>query len=114
MTVVYSEEQIIAEVPGLDRTLLVRFIEARIVIPVERAGTAGLGFLPVEAARLRLACDLCESFELEDDALGVIMTLVDRMHVLRADLRAVLEAVESLPDDHREHVRQHLTGLRAR
>ena len=37
MTVVYSEEQIIAEVPGLDRTLLVRFIEARIVIPVERA-----------------------------------------------------------------------------
>ncbi|MEM7319426.1 MAG: hypothetical protein AAF408_10450 [Pseudomonadota bacterium] len=104
MTIVYTEEQIIAEVPGLDSALLLRFVSARIVIPVDRPVAESRGYLPVDVARLRLACELCESFDFEDDALGVVMNLVDRLHATRADLYAVLEAVESLPDVHRSEV----------
>ncbi|SDK01481.1 hypothetical protein [Aliiruegeria lutimaris] len=99
MTVVFTDEQIIAEVPGLDRTMLMRFVQARIVIPVDRPAEKAKGFLPVDVARLRLACELCESFEFEDDALGVVMGLVDRLHATRSKLQAVLEAVEDLPEE---------------
>jgi chaperone modulatory protein CbpM len=111
MTVVYSDEQIIAEVPGLDRALLLRFVEARIVIPVERPAEPARGYLPVDVARLRLACELCESFDFDDDALGVVMGLVDRLHTTRAELRALLEAVDDLPKAQRLKVAE---GLRDR
>ena len=101
MTLIYTDEEIIAEVPGLDRTLLVRFVKARIVIPVERPSASARGFMPVDVARLRLACELCESFGFDDDALGVVMGLVDRLHEVRAELRAVLDAVEDLPEAER-------------
>ncbi|MEM6846479.1 MAG: hypothetical protein AAF580_00185 [Pseudomonadota bacterium] len=104
MSVIYTEEEIIAEVPGLDRTLLLRFVGARIVIPVARAPGPQACYLPVDVARVRLACELCESFDFEDDALGVVMGLVDRLHATRADLQAVLEAVGELPDAHRQMV----------
>ncbi len=104
MTVFYTEEDIIAEVPGLDRVLLLRFVKAGIVIPVERPSEKAEGFEPVDVARLRLACELCESFEFDDDALGVVLGLVDRLHTTRAELQAVLEAVEELPRDQRLRV----------
>jgi len=111
MTAVYTDEQIIAEVPGLDRALLLRFVRARIVIPVERPAGPARGFLPVDVARLRLACELCESFNFDDDGLGIVMGLVDRLHTTRAELRAVLGAVEDLPKAQRSRVAE---GLRAR
>jgi len=111
MTVVFSDEQIIAEVPGLDRALLLRFVNARIVIPVERPTQPARGFLPIDVARLRLACELCESFDFDDDALEVVMGLVDRLHATRAELRALLEAVEDLPQAQRLKVAE---GLRDR
>lgn len=114
MSVIYTDEQIIAEVPGLDRALLLRFVSARIVIPVDRPADRARGFLPVDVARLRLACELCESFDFEDDALGMVLGLVDRLHATRAELRAVLEAVGDLPEAHRRHVaerlREHSSG----
>lgn len=104
MTLIYSEEEIIAEVPGLDRTLLVRFVESRIVIPVQRPSPPRSCFRQIDAARLRLACELRESLDLNDDALAVVLGLVDRLHGARGDLRAVLEAVEALPETHRRQV----------
>ncbi|RYH10937.1 hypothetical protein [Tropicimonas sp. IMCC6043] len=111
MSVVYSDEQIIAEVPGLDRALLLRFVKARIVVPLDRPAERTRGFLPVDVARLRLACELCESFDFEDDALDVILRLVDRLHTTRAELRAVLDAVGDLPEAQRRQVAE---GLRER
>ncbi len=108
MTVVYSEEQIIAAVPGLDRTLLLRFVSARIIIPVDRPSEHATGFSPVDIARLRLACELCESFDFEDDALEVVMGLVDRLHSTLADFHALLEVVEDLPEDQRVSVARSL------
>lgn len=99
MSVVFTDEQIIAEVPGLDRTLLMRFVKAQIVIPIERPAEQAKGFLPVDVARLRLACELCESFEFEDEALGVVMGLVDRLHATRSKLQVLAEAVEDLPEE---------------
>ena len=104
MTLVYTEEEIIAEVPGLDRTLLVRFVETRIVIPLQRPSPPGVVYSQIDAARLRLACELRESLDLNEDALAVVLGVVDRFHGARGDLRAVLEAVEALPEPHRRQV----------
>lgn len=113
MTVIYTEEQVISKVPGLDRPLLVRFVNARIVIPVERPAEKARGFLPVDVARLSLACELCDNFEFEDDALGVVMQLVDHLHATRADLRAVLEAIVDLPDVHKMAIAERVQRKRS-
>ncbi|MEM1363193.1 MAG: hypothetical protein AAGF94_16015 [Pseudomonadota bacterium] len=103
MSLIYSEEEVIAAVPGLDRVMLMRFVETRIVIPIQRDETPP-AFNQTDAARLRLACELCDSLDLEDDALAIVMGLIDRLHSVRADLRAVLEVVETLPEAERRQV----------
>lgn len=114
MSEIYTEEQIVAEVPGLDRTLLMRFVKARIVVPVEAPARSGPVFGQIDVARLRLACDLCESFDLEDDALELLLRLVDQLHGLRAELHAVVDALATLPEEQRrsveERLRRTLTG----
>ncbi|SNS43288.1 hypothetical protein [Tropicimonas sediminicola] len=114
MTTIYTEEQIIAEVPGLDRALLMRFVKARIVVPLEAPARPGPVFGQIDVARLQLACDLCESFDLEDDALDLLLRLVDQLHGVRAELHALVDALEALPEEQRkpieDRIRRRLAG----
>lgn len=103
MSLIYTEEEIIAAVPGLDRVMLMRFVETRIVIPIQREARSP-AYDQTDAARLRLACELCDSLDLEDEALAVVMGLIDRLHGARADLRAVLEVVETMPEAERQQI----------
>ncbi len=104
MTRIYSEQEVVARVRGLSVPLLLRFIEAEIVRPVSRGKPQARGYAKVDVARLRLACELAEEFDLDTDALGLVMGLIDRLHATRADLRALMRAVAAEPEDVRARI----------
>ncbi len=111
MTEFYTEEQAIAAVGRLTRTQLVAFVEAEIVVPVQ--SPEGPVFRAMDLARLELLCDLAEQYRWETEALGVVMSLVDQLHGVRAELRTVLEVVGTLPEEEREEILTRLMQERA-
>ena len=104
--VFYSEEEAIAAVGRLDRARLTRFLRAQVIFPAEARGRAV--YRQVDIARMELLCDLCDDFELNDDALGMVMQLVDQLHGTRGDLAALLRALGEEPDDVRRRVQGRL------
>ena len=108
MTEYYSEDEVVATVPGLTRARLVAFVEARIVWPVQTE--RGPAYRRIDLARLELLRDLAEDFELSEEALGVVMSLVDQLHGARADLRSVLTAITAEPQEVRERLTLVLRG----
>ena len=81
-----TEEEILAAIPALTRTRLVAFIETELVIPVrrEQEGASGFLFRQVDFARVQLLCELAEDLELDEGALGVIITLLGWLTVIES------------------------------
>ncbi len=106
MTERYSEDEAIAAVARLTRPQLTAFVEAEIVIPLRTE--TGLMFRQIDIVRLELLCELSESFSLDEDALGVVISLIDQLHAVRGELRAVLEAIEAEPEEVRRRIAEAL------
>jgi chaperone modulatory protein CbpM len=102
MTDRYTEDQAVAAIARLTRTRITAFVEAEVVTP-ERSET-GYMFRQIDLARMELLCELCEEFGLADDALGVVIGLIDQLHGLRGELRAVLAAIENEPAEVRARI----------
>ncbi|WP_102226571.1 hypothetical protein [Acidimangrovimonas sediminis] len=97
-----SEEEAIAAVARLDRARLTRFVRAEVIRPADSAGHAV--YRQVDVARMELLCDLCDDFDLPDDALGMVMGLVDQLHGTRGDLVALMRALGEEPEEVRLRV----------
>lgn len=108
MTKRYTETEAIAAVARLTRPRLIGFIEAQVVSPLQ--GDDGHVFRRIDLVRLELLCDLSDAFDLDDDALGVVMSLVDQLHTTRAELRRVIAAVQAEPGDVRARIAAQLGG----
>jgi len=107
-----TADEIVAAITALTAERLTTYVEIGIVIPIE--GEAGLLFAPVDCARLQLICELEESHELADEALEMVMSLVDQLHSARADLQALGAAVDTQPVAVREGVLSAWRALRER
>lgn len=99
-----SEEETLAAVGRLDRALLGRFVRIEVIRPADAGGR--VVYRRMDVARLELLCDLCDDFELNDDALGIVMGLVDQLHGTRSDLSALMRALA----EEAEEVRLRVTG----
>lgn len=97
-----TEADMVAAVPLLTRPRLHAWVEAEVVTPLP--DSEGALFQEEDVARLTLACELCEEFALADDALALVMTLVDRLHGAEADLTALAQALAAEPEDVRRRV----------
>lgn len=71
-------------------------------------------FDEVDLARVRLVCQLKDDLNLNDDAVPVVLSLIDQLHGLRAELRALAEALECQPQEVRREVRQNVREMRRR
>jgi chaperone modulatory protein CbpM len=100
MTYHLSETEVIAAIPGLTQTRLVAFIAAEVVIPLHTE--SGPAFRHIDIARMQLLCELTD--DLDETALGIIITLIDQLHAARSDLRALARALESEPAEVRARV----------
>tara|TARA_R110001606_G_scaffold393452_3_gene563395 strand:- start:6133 stop:6471 length:339 start_codon:yes stop_codon:yes gene_type:complete len=94
--------EIIDAVAALTAERLTTYIEIGIIMPIQ--GEAGPLFAPVDCARLQLICELEQSHELADEALEMVMSLIDQLYSARADLQALGAAVDTQPVEVRESV----------
>jgi chaperone modulatory protein CbpM len=98
----YSEEDVVSTVARLTRKQLIAFVEAEIIVPLH--SDTGPVYRHFDIARIELLCELSDQFDLQDDALGMVISLVDQLHGVRAELRSVLEAVEREKADVRRRI----------
>ena len=97
-----SEEETLAAVTRLDQALLARFVRAEVIRPADSGGR--VVYRQVDIARIELLCDLCDDFDMNDDALGIVMGLVDQLHGTRGDLRALMRALAAEEEDVRSRI----------
>jgi chaperone modulatory protein CbpM len=109
-TRIWSETEIVAEVDGLTVARLRSFVEARCLAPRERDGRLVYG--EAEVARARLLAELVEDFELDADGAATVISLVDQIHGLRRELRALALALADEPDEVRARVRARMIERR--
>lgn len=107
-----DEESVVAEVRRLSLRELRFWVQEGWVRPIP--GDAGPVFDEVDVARIRLLCDLRKEMALPEDALPVVLTLIDRLHETRRDLRHLTEALEEQPETVRRLVAERFHALRRR
>lgn len=108
MTEYFTTRQTIAAVPGLSHARLAAFLQADLV--AAHLSVHGPVFRPVELARLALLCDLADHFDLQSDALGVVIGLIDQLHDARRHLFAMAQAMEAEPLDLRARIGARFMG----
>jgi chaperone modulatory protein CbpM len=78
--------------------------EAELVVWVERGWVrpepdeTDWVFQDIDIARVRLIHDLRHLMDMSDEAVPLILSLLDQVHDLRAQLGAVLRAVDAQPE----------------
>ena len=101
---------------GLERAELARWVERRWIVP-ERQGEAGvetLVFREVDVARVELILDLRREFAIDEEALPLVLGLLDQVYSLRRQMRRLCEAIECQPGDIRDAIRRALPPAGAR
>ncbi|WP_299845326.1 hypothetical protein [uncultured Paracoccus sp.] len=110
MSRTYTEAEAIAAIDDLDGPRLIAFVRARIVQPVQAEGQQL--YREADLARLQLLCDLSDTYELHEDALTMVMSLVDQLSTMRGDMRALMQAVATEPDEVRTRIHTVVRRLR--
>ena len=98
-----SLDQVLAEVE-ISRQELELWIEESWILP-EREGDS-FAFDEVDIARLRLIAELRRDLAVNDDAVPLVLHLIDEVHLLRNCLAALGEAFEQLPPEHSTRLQQ--------
>lgn len=80
----------------LDRSEIHHFIQQTWILPVEEDGR--YFFDEADVARLRLIVELRGDMEVNDEAVPIILRLLDQVHSLRHAFDELHEAVEALSE----------------
>ncbi len=101
-------DELLARVGGLDRTELSLWVENRWVLPEQHGGT--LFFREVDVARVELIREIRHDFAVDDEAVPLVLSLLDQVYELRRHLRRLCTALASQPEDVQEAIRLALPG----
>jgi len=82
------------------------WIEQSWVLPVEDNGD--LYFDDADVARVRLIAELRNDLGVNEDAIPVVLRLLDQVYSLRRALADLNEAIHTLPESAQEQLRAHL------
>ena len=91
---------------GLDRHELVHWVENRWVLPERRNQT--WIFHEVDVARVELILEIRREFAIDDEALPLVLGLLDQVYGLRRQLRRLCDALSTQPAEVREAIRRAL------
>ncbi len=83
----------------LERTQLVAWIEEGWVAPTRDDDS--FVFDEADAARVKFICELVRDMLIGEEAIPVVLSLVDQINALRGTLKQVVRAVEELPEPDR-------------
>lgn len=102
----YTEDEALAAVARLDRPRLTAFVQTRVVQPIQTPH--GPAFAQLDLSRMELACELCDDFDLDEDALAMVLSLVDQLHGMRGQMMRMLDALGREPEEVRARIRDRL------
>lgn len=103
-----SFDQLVAEIRALQAHDLQSWIDARWVQPVDDPD--GPVFRAVDVARVRLIADVKYEFEVSDEVLPLLLSLVDQSHDLRNRLQLLADAINAQPETVRTEINRALAG----
>lgn len=92
----------------LDRAELARWIENRWILPEQHAANGGWLFHEVDVARVELILHIRSEFAADDEALSLMLGLLDQVYSLRRQMRRLCDAIECQPPDIRDAIRRAL------
>jgi chaperone modulatory protein CbpM len=104
-------DALVREIEGLDAQELRQWIAEHWVRAEE--SDRGFFFHEVDAARVRLIRELRHELAIGDEAIPVILQLLDQVYALRRRLRRLCQAIEEQPLELRDAVRKHLAEGRS-
>lgn len=90
-------------------TEVVTFVQQSWVLAAQEQ--EGWSFDEADAARVKLIVELKRDLEVNDEAIPVVLNLLDQLYGLRQVLEDVRGAVESLPPSLRRELEQHLARV---
>ena len=91
---------------AVDRVELTTWIEERWVQPQETK--EGLQFDEADEARVALICELKRDLSVNEEAIPLVLTLLDQLYSVRDALRRLTDALQSLPPSLRDEIKGHL------
>jgi chaperone modulatory protein CbpM len=89
-------DAVIALFQDLEEAELHLWIERAWIRPEQES--AGWVFQEIDIARVRLVYDLRRSCAVAEETLPLVLSLIDQLYGLRADLKALTAAIERQPD----------------
>lgn len=98
-------EAVLRTVQGVEASELERWIEARWVRP-ERIDSNFL-FTEIDVARVHLIVELRNELMIDEEAMPVVLNLLDQVYALRHRLKTLADALDALPPEVKETLRTH-------
>jgi chaperone modulatory protein CbpM len=99
-------EELLARFGGLERGELTRWVENRWVLPERREET--WVFHEVDIGRVELILEIRNEFAVDDEAMPVVLGLLDQVYSLRRQMRRLCAALERQPPEVQNAIRQAL------
>lgn len=93
---------------GLEGDELRLWIERRWVLPMAQDGN--YVFSEADVARVQMIVDLRRDLAIDDEAMPVVLDLLDRLHGLRRQMRDILGAIRELPEAQRDALLRRVGG----
>jgi chaperone modulatory protein CbpM len=106
-----SERDIVAKVQHLTVTRLRVWVRQGWIRPAAKAKHR---FSEADMARAALIRDLEDKLGFEEEQIPVLLNLIDQIHGLRSELKAMLEALDELPEDVRATVKVRIAKRKGR
>lgn len=97
----------IVRIYRVERVELTTWIERRWVRPTHTP--EGFFFDDVDEARIALIRELSQDLLVDDEALAMVLNLLDQLYAARQMLRTVEDAIEACPEPVRREIRARLT-----
>jgi chaperone modulatory protein CbpM len=99
-------EELLDRFTELDRRELTQWVENRWVLP-ERRGRTWI-FHEIDVARVELIIEVRREFAIDDEALSLILGLLDQVYDLRRQLGRLCDALAAQPTEIQAAVKQAL------
>jgi chaperone modulatory protein CbpM len=96
----------------IERVELETWIAREWVLPEGAEG--GYRFTETDIARIEMICDLRRDIEIDDEAMSVVLPLLDQVYTLRASLKRIADAIATLPEPARTQLREALRNPAAK
>jgi chaperone modulatory protein CbpM len=99
-------DELLARFGDLERGELIRWVENRWVLP-ERHDQTWV-FHEVDVGRVELILEIRRDFAVDDEAMPLVLGLLDQVYSLRRQMRRLCDALASQPPEIRDAIRKAL------